>query len=226
MRNLRFAGRAGLSFFSYNVGWWVCAFGVNYGYPWLGPASLPLWIGLHLRFSPTPKGELLFFTVLTALGFAVDSALIRAGLFSIPGDGLGLWAPAWLVAMWILLGFTFESLLPWRPKRWAFLLIGMVSGPLTYIWCDAIKIMEYARPLWLSVLVHALLWAALTPLLFRIRDFCLMALQPIVPAAIPISVSIPVQSPELARLGFLESPASATPEEPDRRIDEAPSVER
>ncbi len=219
MRALRFAGRAGLSFFSYNVGWWACAFGVNYGYPWLGPALLPLWIALHLRFSPTPRGELLFFAHLTAIGFLIDSVLIQAGLFTIPGDPGGSWAPFWLVAMWLLLGFTFESLLPWRPKRWAFLAIGAVSGPLTYIWCDAIKIMEYARPLWLAVLLHAVFWAAITPLLFRLRDFCLMAVHPILPA------ENPVKEPELARLDFLERPVAAAPES-GRRIDEVPSIER
>lgn len=168
---MKFAGRTGLSFFSYNFGWWVCAFGVNYNYPWLGPALLPVWVGLHLYFSPTPWGELLFFTILAALGFAIDSGLMQLGLFSVKDT---LWAPMWLVAMWLLLGFTFESMLAWRQKKWVFLLIGAVSGPLTYIWCDAIKILEYARPLWAAILVHGVIWLVLTPVLFKIRDWSLI----------------------------------------------------
>ncbi len=168
---IKFAGRAGLSFFSYYIGWWACAFGVSYGYPWVGPALLPVGVALHLYFSPTRWGELLFFAILAVVGFAVDSALIQTGLFAV---GLETWAPLWLVSMWILLGFTFESMLPWRQKTWVFLLIGAISGPLTYIWCDAIKIVEYARPLWAAILVHALIWMVLTPVLFTIRDWSLM----------------------------------------------------
>lgn len=219
MRSLRFAGRAGLSFFSYNTGWWACAFGVSYGYPWLGPALLPLWLGLHIRFSPTPKGEFLFFVHLATIGFLFDSALIHFGLFSIPGVA-SIWAPAWLTAMWILLGFTFESLLAWRPKRWAFLTIGAVSGPLTYIWCDAIGILHYTPPLWLAVLIHGLIWAVLTPVLFRVRDFCVMAVHPIVPEP---THPIPARAPELSHLNFLEKPVAKPVS--DRRTAEAPSVE-
>lgn len=220
MRALRFAGRAGLSFFSYNTGWWACAFGVSYGYPWLGPALLPFWIALHLKFSPTPRGEALFFVHLAAIGFVVDSALIFLGLFHVPG-ATTFWAPAWLTAMWILLGFTFESLLPWRPKRWAFLAIAAISGPLTYIWCDAIEILKYARPLWAAIGVHALLWVALTPLLFRLRDFCLMAVHPIGPEKIRTNPELRPAEP--VRLDFLERP-SARPAS-DHRTAEAPSIE-
>lgn len=181
MVRFNFAGRSALSFISFNLGWWVCAFGAMKGYPWVGPAVLPLFVGLHLILSPTPAGELIFFVLLAAVGFILDSALINLGLFSVNG-GAGM-APAWLVAMWVLMGLTYESMLSWRSKTWLLILCGAVSGPLTYVWCEAVNLLAYERPLWISVGGHALFWGALTPALFVLRDISLMAIpKPISPA--------------------------------------------
>lgn len=173
VRILHLAGRSTLSFISYNLGWWVCAIGVMKGQPWLGPALMPLWLGLHFYFSPTASGDAAFFVVLCAFGFAVDSLLLNFNLFTI---GSATLAPLWLVSMWVLLGLNFESMLVWRDRRWAFLAVGAVTGPLTYIWCDAIQILAYFRPLWLAIPLHILLWAGLTPLLFWFRERILSAI--------------------------------------------------
>ena len=169
---LNFSGRSAVSFLSFNLGWWACALGANYGYPWLGPALLPLWVGVHLALSPTPCGELLFFILLAGIGFVVDSAFIKLELFTVADTTA--WAPLWLVSMWILMGLTYESILSWRRYTWLLLLSGAVTGPLTYVWCEAVELLTYARPVWLAVGVHGLIWGALTPLLFRVRDFSLI----------------------------------------------------
>lgn len=134
---------------------------------------LPLWVGLHLSMSPTPVGELVFFVLLAGIGFVTDSVLIKLGLFTM--NDLSSWAPMWLVSMWILLGLTYESMLTWRRKTWLLLLIGGMTGPLTYVWCEAVHLLMYARPLWESLAVHGLLWAVATPALFWVRDISLMA---------------------------------------------------
>jgi hypothetical protein len=167
---LNLAGRALLSFLSFNLGWWVCALGPTYGYPWAGPALLPLWVGMHLYFSPTRLGEGAFFVVLATVGFVIDTVLLRLQVFQI---GTEIFTPAWLVAMWVLLGLTFESMLPMR-RHWALLcLAGVLSGPLSYIFAEAVDILGYSQPKWLMLSVHGVFWAGLLPLLFALRDWCI-----------------------------------------------------
>lgn len=141
--------------------------------PWAGPALVPLWVGLHLALAPAPVGEFFFFVLLIPFGFAVDTTLIKLGLFTM--GGLESYAPAWLVAMWVLLGMTYESMLGWRQRKWLLLLLGGVTGPLTYIWCEAIHLLAYAKPMWLAIGIHGVIWAALTPLLMKLRDISMVA---------------------------------------------------
>jgi len=169
MRYLNYAGRSLLSFASFNLGWWACALGPKYQIEWLGPVFMPLWLGLHIYFSPTKLGEALFFTLLAVLGFAIDTGLIYAGIFRINPETV--FTPAWLVCMWMLLGLTFESMLVMRRNIWLVCLMGVLSGPLSYLFAQAVNILNYSEPRWVSMILHALLWAAMMPLLFALRDY-------------------------------------------------------
>jgi hypothetical protein len=166
---LNYAGRTLLSFVSFNLGWWACALGPVYGWAWLGPALLPLWVGLHLYFSPTTSGEALFFVLIAALGFVIDSAFLRLGVFVTGANQL--WAPVWLVTMWVLLGLTFESMLVMRRHPLLIFLMGVMSGPLSYFFAEAVDVLRYAQPKWLSMSIHGLFWAGLMSVLFLIRDW-------------------------------------------------------
>lgn len=168
---LNLAGRTLLGFITFNIGWWACALGAARGMPWLGPAVTPLFIGVHLYFSPTAKGEAIFFSLLALVGFALDTALIQFGLFTM--TPVSFFAPAWLVSMWLLMGMTFESMLMLRRKPLLLALSGAVSGPLSYYFGEALKVLEYQRPLWLALAIHAVIWIAITPILFMIRDYSL-----------------------------------------------------
>jgi hypothetical protein len=164
-------GRTALSLLLFYLGWWACALGAKHGMPWLGPALIPAIVGLHLWFCPVRAGEFRFVLILAFAGFLVDTALIKLGLFKINGGET--WAPQWLLAMWILLGITFEGMLGMRRRLWLLLMVGGLTGPLTYVWCEGVDLLRYARPLWLTIPAHAVMWAAITPLIFRLRDLCL-----------------------------------------------------
>lgn len=135
---------------------------------WIGPASMPVWVGLHLYFTPVRKGETYFLVAIGLLGFAFDTLLIRLGLFQIHPETT--FAPAWLVCMWILLGITFESMLLVRRRLLFVCLAGVMSGPVSYLFAQAVNILIYAEPKWLMLSIHGLIWAALMPALFKMRD--------------------------------------------------------
>ncbi len=167
-KSLTYSGRSILSFVSFNLGWWACAFGPKWEMDWLAPLSLVFFVGLHLYFSPTRFGELFFFIGLAIFGFAFDSLMLFAGVFKIIPDQM--FAPLWLVCMWVLLGLTFESMLVMRRSRWLTCAAGIMSGPLSYLFAQAVDILAYREPDWLAMIVHGLIWAALMPFLFAMRD--------------------------------------------------------
>ena len=166
---MNYAGRSLLSFLSFNIGWWACALGPRYQMDWVGPLCMPLWLIPHFYFSPTKLGGGAFLLALGALGFAIDSALIHAGIFYVtPQQNF---APLWLVCMWVLLGLTFESMLVMRRSVWLVMLMGVLSGPLSYLFAQAVNILNYHKPYWITMGAHGLLWAALMPFLFTVREW-------------------------------------------------------
>lgn len=168
MLRLNYSSRSLLSFVTFNLGWWVCALGPRYGMSWIGPLTMPIWLGLHIYFSPTKWGEALFLITLGLLGFVIDTFLIHTGIFYIIPNSL--FAPPWLICMWMLLGMTFESMLVMRKNVLMMCLMGVLSGPLSYIFAQAVDILRYSNPQWISMSIHGLLWAAMMPLLFSLRD--------------------------------------------------------
>jgi hypothetical protein len=203
MQLMNYASRSLLSFATFNVGWWICALGPRYQMEWLGPASMPIWIGLHLYFTPVRAGEALFLASLGALGFVLDTLLIYGGLFHIVPEAQ--FTPAWLVCMWILLGLTFESMLMTRKKLYMVCAVGVMSGPISYLFAQAVHILSYSEPKWLMISIHAAIWAALMPLLFAVRDVAVGATlrqspAHLVPAGAPAEAELspPAQSDRMA----------------------------
>lgn len=170
MSRLNFAARSLLSFITFYLGWWACALGASYGKPWIGPALLPIWIFLHIFFSPTRWGESFFFIAISLYGFTLDTILIQLGL--IQPIGATSFSPAWLVAMWALWGLSFESMGILRKKPLLLVFSGAVSGPIAYFAGEPLQILFYARPLWQSIAIHSVIWAFTLPTLFKIRDLC------------------------------------------------------
>lgn len=206
-------------------GWWTCAIGAIKGIPWLGPALIPVAVGLHLLLSPVRAGEIRFVILLAFGGSLIDTVLINLKLFTISSGEF--WAPQWLLAMWVLLAITYESMIGMRRNRWLLCTVGGLTGPLTYIWCEEVGLLQYGRPLWFTISIHALLWAALTPPIFKLRDLCLdRALDD---RSNERMETVPVRAPEPVADSVLEVPspvvASEVWTEPlDHHTNSAPPV--
>lgn len=169
---MSYKARALFNLFSIYFGWWSAVMGPSYGYPWFGPIVIPAFALAHLIFSPTPYREAFFVFSLAPIGFLIDTAFIRASLFSIAPEPTQI-APAWLVSLWVLLGFSFEGLLAMRRHPLLIALAGLISGPFSYFFIDSMGVMSYRSPLWLALTLHGIAWIFLMPLLFKWRELCL-----------------------------------------------------
>ncbi len=148
------------------LGWLACVGGAVCGSFWAGPTAAVALIGLHLAVTRDPARELRRLAAVGAFGAALESAAISLGLYGYAG-GWGVWwlAPAWVVAVWVLLASTFESSLAslgGRPRLAA--LFGAVGGPLSFLIGVRMGAAGFVAPPLVSLAALSALWAAALPL--------------------------------------------------------------
>lgn len=224
MRQIHQIGSMARPFLLFNGGWWLVAFAAWKGWPWLSLAPMPILIAFHVWPMTHRVGELIFLSALAFVGFMVDSTFIKLGLFSI-ADGSTL-SPAWLVCMWVLLGFTVASQTHLRSRAGTLILLGGLTGPLTYVWCEGLHLLHYSKPFWAVLLTHGVLWALMTPMIFEIRDFALKmerALTPQPQSAAEVAHLLSERMAQQSQRSELPPLGPHYPSAPaDRYIDSAP----
>lgn len=159
--------QAYIQLLNFNLGWWAVAWAAAEGHVWLSLMVLPVSGLIHLWETPNRPAELTFYFVSAIFGFLVDSLLLHLNLFTLSTGSL--WTPPWLVAMWVLLAFTMESFKAFENRPEWLWVIGGLTGPLTYIWCQSLNLLNYGEYFWPKLIVHGLIWAALTPFLLYSR---------------------------------------------------------
>ncbi len=130
---------------------------------WLAVAALlqlgSLWLHPHIATAWRPA------LLIAATGMAVDQLLVLSGVFVFGSPVL----PLWLIALWLAFGLTltlglrFLQILP----LWAQSGIGAVCGAGSYqagVYFDAVS---FGKSAGLTLLLLALLWALLLPVLLR-----------------------------------------------------------
>ncbi|PWB31392.1 DUF2878 domain-containing protein [Pseudomonas sp. SDI] len=157
------SGRLLLNAGLFQLGWFACVLGAQR--PLLLLLAL-VCLGVHLAWLAEPREWRLLLGV-SLIGWLLDSALLQLGLFDFHRPGPLL--PAWLALLWPLFASTLRHSLAWSARPWwRASLFGALGGPLSY-WAGS-QLAGVGLPLGTStsMLVLALLWALLLPLLQRL----------------------------------------------------------
>lgn len=150
----------------FNVLWFQCI--------WLSTVLgrndfLPLAGGLimlHLACARRRRVELRQLACVGGLGIAVDAALSLAGVFQFPGQVL---VPLWLCCLWLAFaGILGRSLAYLASRPLLCVLAGAVAFPFNYWAGQRLGAVEFGYSLPLTLLVLALVWGAVLPLMFRL----------------------------------------------------------
>lgn len=154
-----------LNFVSFQVGWFSCALGAASGLPVLGPVVVGVLLCLQFLLVPAPGAYARFVIVATLLGWLVDSALYRVGVFSFPAGVFGLWGcPIWMAALWSNFAGTLHFCLDWlRGRYWLALVLGAIGGPLAYYGGQSLGAIELGGGITISLAVIAIEWSLVTP---------------------------------------------------------------
>jgi len=122
--------------------------------------------GVQLALSPARREDLWLAGAAVALGLLWDTAMLRTGVvaYASPGPVPG-WAPAWILALWLLFATLLRGPLQWLHGRWRLsALLGGIGGAFSY-WSAVRLGAGYFPHLQAALLVLGLGWAVMTPLL-------------------------------------------------------------
>jgi hypothetical protein len=172
--------RTAINFGGFKLAWLACVAAAGAGQALAGSAAVLVAVLLHLRLTPTPRGEATLIAAAVVAGLAWDSTLVALGLFRYPsGTVIDGFAPHWILAMWALLATTLNVSMRWLHGRpWSAAAFGALGGPLAY-WAGArlgaVEIPDAAS----ALLVQAIGWAVMMPALM------VLAVRLAVPGAVP-----------------------------------------
>ncbi len=106
------------------------------------------------------------------LGILVDSLQQALGLFSFTRDAAWpFWLPLWVFVIWAQFATLFHYALHWLSGRYMLAaILGGVGGPLAYWAGIRIGAASFGDKPILTLMILAMVWALVTPLLCRLSD--------------------------------------------------------
>lgn len=150
----------------YELGWICCVLGAALGYPLLGGGLALLLVLVHLWLACERSAEVRLIGLALLLGLAVDSSQQAFELFRFKADALGLWLPFWVFVIWAQFATLFHYALSWLVGRpLVAMLFGLFGGPLAYGGGIRLGAAEFGPNPLHSLVVLALIWALVVPLL-------------------------------------------------------------
>jgi hypothetical protein len=161
-----------LNFVLYQIGWFACVLGAAYAEsPW-GIAVAMSLVGIHMFLTTDRTNQTKLLLVAASVGFVVDSALLRIGVYQFPNAALvdGL-PPLWMSALWIQFATTFRYCLQWLSGRYAICgVLGLAGAPVAFLGGESLGAIAFCAPRFTNLLILGSLWAIAIPLLIFASD--------------------------------------------------------
>jgi hypothetical protein len=152
----------------YQAVWITAVSGAGAGMAWPGPLAALLFAALTLATGGQRAADLRTLALALPVGFTLDSLLAASGWLVYAEGWPGGWAaPLWVWALWTAFAMTLNHSLDFLSGRLALTaLLGAVGGPLAYAAAaGAFEAVSFARPFAEVMLVLALAWGTVLPLL-------------------------------------------------------------
>ncbi|CAM3716401.1 DUF2878 domain-containing protein [Parendozoicomonas haliclonae] len=149
-----------INFILFQVGWFACVLGGNT----IALATTIAILAVHLTVVTSWKKERELLVVTLLVGSAIDSFLGNLNILQFPGDSRVL--PLWLACLWVLFGTTLRHSMDWTgTHKLLGSLGGMIAGPLSYLAGSKLSDISLAQPQWQTLLILAVIWALVIPML-------------------------------------------------------------
>ena len=149
-----------INYLIFQIGWFVCVIGGNQSALLFTLFAL----SIHLLWIGSWRQEKQLLVICLLLGSAIDSFLGNLQILQFSGDSRLL--PGWLACLWVLFGTTLRHSLDWsRQHKSLGAILGLIGGPASYYAGSKLTDVSLAEPLWQTLLILAVIWALVLPLL-------------------------------------------------------------
>lgn len=160
------------NFVLFQAAWFTSVIGAANDRAWLGLVAIAAAATWHLARAERPARELALLAIAALLGIVFETLLVQTGLTRYGSNEIPGLAPLWMMAMWVLFATTLNVTLRGLQQRtWLAVLLGAVGGPLAYFGGERLGALHFGSR-GLALIVIALGWALLTPLLLRVAARC------------------------------------------------------
>lgn len=156
---------------TFQLVWFACVLAAAHGHTWIGVCAALVHVALTLaleRVAARRAGRtfvlaraLAAFVLAGVAGSAADALLCAAGFVEYAGPALSsVWAPAWIVALWIAFAATLSSSLAWlRGRMWLSLAFAALGAPLSYLGAERLGAVTIGAPRPASLVGIGVAWA-------------------------------------------------------------------
>jgi hypothetical protein len=165
--------RKAINVLLFQAAWFAAVLGAARGILWLGPLAMIPTLAVHLALQEDRQGEVRLLLAAGLLGFLFDTAFVAGGVFT-PLQHLlpRPFSPPWMVCLWLNFAATLNVSMAWLRGRYLLAaLFGAIGGPLAYYSGARLGATE-ALPTTTGMLLLAIGWGAMTPLLVLLARVC------------------------------------------------------
>ncbi len=160
--------RLAINVIAYQCAWFACVLGAAAQRPLLGMAVAAAAVLWHLHCAAQPRRELRLIAIAALCGAAFETLLVASGWVRMsPTVLFGSVTPLWMVALWAAFATTLNvSLRALRPHYLLSAVLAAIGAPLAYYAGARMGALQWVHEV-PALLVIALGWALLTPLLMK-----------------------------------------------------------
>lgn len=146
----------------FQLGWFACTLGGNT----VALVTTVAILTVHLLWVGSWAKEKQLLAVTFFLGCAIDSFLGNMHILQFHQNDDSRILPLWLACLWLIFATTLRHSLDWsRRHKLAGAALGFIGGPLSYYAGGQLSGVVLAQPLWQTLLLLAVIWATVIPML-------------------------------------------------------------
>ncbi len=118
----------------FKIGWVAVVFSAAAGIAEVGVATVALVVMVHLLRAEKATREMRLLMVAALAGLTWESLLVVASVLDYPTYNANLFAPYWIIAMWVLFATTLNVGMQWLQRNLLLAgVAGAVGGPLSFL---------------------------------------------------------------------------------------------
>ena len=157
----------------FQASWWGCVLGVKSGIIYLGPFLMLAFLAVHVVRNVDNYSEIKLIILFGLIGTSIDTGMAYFGVLIYNGTYFpdSYIAPLWITSMWCGFSATVNHSLSWLHNRYvASAVLGVVSGPLSYLAGVKFGAIEFEATPIIALGIIAIFYGLTIPLMYWVNE--------------------------------------------------------